>query len=723
MRAYPLEKYRNIGIIAHIDAGKTTVSERVLFYTGISHKIGEVHEGAAVMDWMEQERERGITITSAATTCFWTSTRKLQEISDLLRHSSSEASEKEKQKIRETDEHCINIIDTPGHVDFTVEVERSLRVLDGGVVVFDGVAGVEPQSETVWHQADKYKVPRICFINKLDRMGASFERSLDSIRERLTPNAHPLQLPIGLESAFEGVIDLIRMKAFGFEGEHGEKMVEKEIPADMKELAVKTRAQLVEKIAEYDDVLMEKYLSDGNLSEDEIRDIIRKATINSDFVPVLCGSALKNKGVQFMLDAVLDYLPSPVDLAEIKPIKGSSLKTGEEIIRQPNDNEPFTALAFKIATDPYVGSLTYFRIYSGVLKKGSYVLNSVKDNQERISRIVRMHSNKREEVDEFYAGDIGAIVGLKNTTTGDTLCDPENPIILEKIIFPEPVISIRIEPKTKVDQEKIGIAMHRLAEEDPTFKVSGDSETGETIISGMGELHLEILVERMKREFGVEANVGRPQVAYKETVKGESEAEGKYIRQSGGRGQYGHVKLKVRALERGKGFVFVNGIKGGVIPQEYIPATEKGVKESLDKGILAGYPVIDVEVTLYDGSFHEVDSSEAAFKIAGSMAFQEAAKKAKPVILEPIMKIQILVSQDFLGDVTGDLQSKRGRIEALGERTNMKVIDAKVPLSEMFGYATKLRSMTQGRGSFTMEFDRYEEVPKSVEQQIIEGKK
>ncbi len=703
MRAYPLEKYRNIGIIAHIDAGKTTVSERVLFYTGISHKIGEVHEGAAIMDWMEQEKERGITITSAATTCFWTSTRALQA--------------------REIGEYLINIIDTPGHVDFTVEVERSLRVLDGGVVVFDGVAGVEPQSETVWHQADKYKVPRICFINKLDRMGASFENALNSIRDRLTPNAYPLQLPIGLESAFEGVIDLIRMKAFGFEGEHGEKIIEKEIPADLLEDAKKTRQSLLEKISEYDDALMEKYLSDGNLSEDEIRNIIRRATINHGFVPVFCGSALKNKGVQFILDAVLDYLPSPMDIGEIKPIKGNSLKTGEEIIRQPSDNEPFTALAFKIATDPYVGSLTYFRIYSGTLKKGSYVLNSVKDNQERISRIVRMHANKREEVDEFYAGDIGAIVGLKNTTTGDTLCDPENPIVLEKITFPEPVISIRIEPKTKADQEKIGIAMHRLAEEDPTFRVAGDMETGETIISGMGELHLEILVDRMKREFGVEANVGRPQVAYKETIKSEAEAEGKYIKQSGGRGQYGHVRLRVKGLERGAGFIFINKIKGGAIPQEFIPAVEKGIKEALDKGILAGYPVIDVEVALFDGSFHEVDSSEMAFKIAGSMAFQEAVKNAKPVILEPVMKVQVLAPQDFLGDVTGDLQSKRGRIEALGERANIKVVDVKVPLSEMFGYATKLRSMTQGRGSFTMEFERYEETPKSVEQQIIEGKK
>ncbi|MBI5306002.1 elongation factor G [Candidatus Wolfebacteria bacterium] len=702
LRQYPLEKYRNIGIIAHIDAGKTTVSERVLFYTGVSHKIGEVHEGDTVMDWMEQERERGITITSAATTCFWIPTY----------HNGDK-----------NYEHRINLIDTPGHIDFTVEVKRSLRVLDGAVVVFDGVAGVEPQSETNWHYADEYKVPRVCFINKLDRMGASFDRSYQSILDRLTLNACPIQLPIGLESAFEGIIDLIRMKAFYFEGEHGEKIIEKEIPVEMKEAAKKTRAKLLDKIVEYNDGLMEKYLSDGILSEDEIRDLIRQATIKHGFVPVLCGSALKNKGVQFMLDAVLNYLPSPVDLSEIKPVKGNDLKTGAEIIRNPSDSEPFTALAFKIATDPYVGSLTFFRIYSGVLKKGSYILNSVKDNQERVSRIVRMHANKREEVDEFYSGDIGAIVGLKNTTTGDTLCDPEKPIVLEKIIFPNPVISIRIEPKTKVDQEKIGIALRRLADEDPTFRVSGEVETGETIISGMGELHLEIIVDRMKREFGVEANVGRPQVAYKETIKGEFEAEGKYIRQSGGRGQYGHVWLKVKALERGKGFEFVNEIKGGTIPQEFITPVEKGVKEALDKGVIAGYPLIDIEVTLFDGSFHEVDSSEAAFKIAGSIALQEAVKNAKPVILEPIMKIQVLAPQNFLGDITGDLQSKRGRIESLGDRANIKVIDAKVPLSEMFGYATKLRSMTQGRGSFSMEFDKYEEAPKSVEQMIIEGKK
>ena len=714
MRQYSLEKYRNIGIIAHIDAGKTTVSERILFYTGISHKIGEVHEGQAIMDWMEQERERGITITSAATTCFWTFARLLRKVAE---------DDKEKQKIREIYEHRINIIDTPGHVDFTVEVERSLRVLDGGVVVFDGVAGVEPQSETVWHQADKYKVPRICFINKLDRMGANFEKSFRSIKERLTQNAYPVQLPIGLESAFEGVIDLVIMKAYSSEGEHGEKLIEKEIPENLKAEAEAGRKNLLEKIAEYDNSLMEKYLVGSDISEEEIRAVIRKATISNEFIPVFCGSALKNKGVQLLLDGVIDYLPSPLDLAEIKPIKGVHTKTSEEIIRQPSDSEPLTALAFKIATDPYVGSLTYFRIYSGTLKKGSYILNSSKGDSERVGRIVRMHANKREEVEEFYAGDIGAIVGLKNTSTGDTLCDTEKQIILEKITFPEPVISIRIEPKTKADQEKMGLAMRRLADEDPTFRISGDPDTGETIISGMGELHLEIIVDRMKREFGVEANVGRPQVAYKETIRGEAEAEGKYIRQSGGRGQYGHVWLKVKPLERGKGFIFVDAIKGGTIPSEFIPAVQKGVKEALDKGIIAGYPIVDLEVTLFDGSFHEVDSSEAAFKIAGSMALSEAGRNAKPVVLEPIMKVQIIVPVDFLGDATGDLQSKRGRIEGMGERANIRVIDAKVPLSEMFGYATKIRSMTQGRGSFTMEFDKYDEVPNNIAQMIAAGKK
>jgi elongation factor G len=716
MRQYPLEKYRNIGIIAHIDAGKTTVTERILFYTGISHRIGEVHEGQAIMDWMEQERERGITITAAATTCFWMPTYRRPK-------NYAEMSQKEAEEIKKQYEHRINIIDTPGHIDFTVEVQRSLRVLDGAVVVFDGVAGVEPQSETVWHQADKFKVPRICFINKLDRLGASFENSFRSIQERLNPNAVAVQIPIGLEANFEGVVDLITMKAFYFEGEHGEKIIEKEIPDDLKAESEKRRAILLEKIVETNDDLMNKYLEGEPITEEEIRKSLRKATINSELIPVFCGSALKNKGVQLLLDAVLDYLPSPIDLIPIKPIAGNHPKTGEEIIRQPSDSEPFTALAFKIATDPYVGSLTYFRVYSGVLKRGSYVLNSSTGNQERVGRIVRMHANHREEVEEMYAGDLGAIVGLKNTSTGDTLCDPNNPIILEKITFPEPVISVRIEPKTKADQEKLSLALHRLAEEDPTFRISSDQDTGETIISGMGELHLEIIIDRTKREFGVEANIGRPQVAYKETITAESEAEGKYIRQSGGRGQYGHVWLKIRPLERGKGFIFVDKIKGGIIPQEFIPAVEKGVKEAISKGILAGYPLVDLEATLYDGSFHEVDSSEIAFKIAGAMALQEAAKRAKPVILEPIMKVQVITPLEFLGDVTGDLNSKRGRIESISDRLNVKVIDAKVPLAEMFGYATKLRSMTQGRGTFTMEFDHYEEVPKSIEQMIIEGKK
>ncbi|PIU98579.1 elongation factor G [Candidatus Wolfebacteria bacterium CG03_land_8_20_14_0_80_40_12] len=713
MRQYPLEKYRDIGIIAHIDAGKTTVSERILFYTGVSHRIGEVHEGRAIMDWMEQEKERGITITAAATTCFWTLTSLL----------SAAANDEEKQKIRQASEHRINIIDTPGHIDFTVEVQRSLRVLDAAVVIFDGVAGVEPQSETVWHQADKFKVPRICFINKLDRLGASFENSLRSICERLNPNAVALQLPIGSEANFEGIVDLLKMKAYYFEGERGEKIIEKEIPGELKTKSEKSKVFLIEKIAETDEKLTHKYLEGQEITEGELRQSLRKATINSELVPVFCGSALKNKGAQLLLDAVLDYLPSPLDLTEIKQIKGSDPKTDKEIIRRPDDKEPLAALAFKIATDPYVGSLTYFRVYSGTLRRSTYVLNSTTANQERIGRIVRMHANHREEVDEMFTGDLGAIVGLKNTSTGDTLCDINNPIILEKITFPEPVISVRIEPKTKADQEKLSIAMHRLAEEDPTFRISGDPDTGETIISGMGELHLEILVDRMKREFGVEVSVGRPQVAYKETITIKAEAEGKYIRQSGGRGQYGHVWLKVNPLERGKGIVFTNKIKGGIIPQEFIPAVEKGVKEAVSKGVVAGYPLIDFEAILYDGSFHEVDSSEIAFKIAGAIALQEAVKAAKPVILEPIMKIQTITPLEFLGDTTGDLNAKRGKIENISDRLNIKIIDAKVPLSEMFGYATKLRSMTQGRGTFTMEFDHYEETPKSIEQMIIEGKR
>ncbi|OGY63182.1 MAG: translation elongation factor G [Candidatus Harrisonbacteria bacterium RIFCSPLOWO2_02_FULL_41_11] len=699
MRQYPIEKTRDIGIIAHIDAGKTTVSERILFYTGVSHKIGEVHEGDTVMDWMEQERERGITITSAATTCFWTPTYKNGDKSF---------------------EYRINLIDTPGHIDFTVEVKRSLRVLDGAVVVFDGVAGVEPQSETNWRYADEYKVPRLCFINKLDRTGASFENSYKSILERLTPNAIPIQIPIGLENNFEGVIDILKMKAYKFEGEKGGSIVESEIPANLKEEAAKRRHELIEKIVEQDDALMSQYLEGKEPDLEALKKVLRKAVIANTLVPVLCGSALKNKGVQLMLDAVVDYLPSPSDMP---PVKGINPKTETEETREPKDDAPLAALAFKIAADPFVGSLTFFRVYSGTIRRGSYVLNTVKGEKERVGRMVRMHANHREEVEEVYAGDLGAIVGLKDTTTGDTLCDEEHPIVLEKIIFPEPVISIRIEPKTKADQEKMGIALRRLSEEDPTFRVTGDIETGETIIWGMGELHLEIIVDRMKREFGVEANTGRPQVAYRETIRSKAEAEGKYIRQSGGRGQYGHVLLKVEPMERGKGFEFINEIKGGVIPQEFISPIEKGVTEALSKGVIAGYTLTDLQVTIYDGSYHEVDSSEFAFKIAGSMALQEAAKRAKPVLLEPIMKIQAITPSEFMGDVAGDINSKRGQIEAMSDRASVKVIDALVPLSEMFGYATKLRSMTQGRGSFTMEFHRYNEVPNNVAQLIIEGKK
>jgi elongation factor G len=699
-RQYPIEKTRNIGIIAHIDAGKTTVSERVLFYTGVSHKIGEVHTGDTVMDWMEQERERGITITSAATTAFWTPTYHAHD-----------------KKF----EHRINLIDTPGHIDFTVEVKRSLRVLDGAVVVFDGVAGVEPQSETNWRYADDYKVPRICFINKLDRSGASFEKSFQSIIDRLTPNAIPIQLPIGTEMDFKSVVNLLENKAYTFEGEHGENIVEIPIPADMAETVAKHRHDLIEKIAENDDAVMSDYLDGKEISLDDLRKTLRKAVIANTIIPVMCGSALKNKGVQFMLDAVIEYLPSPADMP---PIMAHDEKTGDVVPVKLTDEEHFAGLAFKIATDPFVGNLAFFRVYAGVLKRGSYVYNSTKGQQERVSRIVRMHANDREEVDEIYSGEIAAIVGLKSTTTGDTLCDPDHPVILEKIVFPEPVIGLRIEPKTKADQEKMGIALHRLAEEDPTFRVEGDNETGETIISGMGELHLDIIVDRMKREFNVGANVGRPQVAYRETITAEADGEGKYIKQSGGRGQYGHVKLRVKPGEKGSGFVFLDEIKGGSIPKEFINPTEKGVKEAVDKGVVAGYHMVDVEVTLYDGSFHEVDSSEAAFKIAGSMAFQEAAKKAKPVILEPIMKIQVIVPDNFMGEVTGNVSGKRGAIESIDDRPGqLKVVNAKVPLSELFGYATELRSMSQGRGSFTMEFDHYEPAPRNVTEQIIEGKK
>ena len=693
-RQYPIDRYRNIGIIAHIDAGKTTVTERILFYTGISHKIGEVHEGQAIMDWMEQERERGITITSAATTCFW--------------------------KPEGLDEHRINIIDTPGHIDFTAEVQRSLRVLDGAVVVFDGVAGVEPQSETVWHQADKFEVPRICFINKLDRMGASFEKCYESIKEQLSPNIVAIQLPIGLEEHLAGVIDLLKMKALRFGGDFGQQVKEEEIPPDMQKMAEEWRNKMVEKIAAEDDVLLDNYLAGKEISTADLRKTLRKATVEYRLIPVLCGSALKNKAVQPMLDAVVHYLPSPADHP---PVKGIEPKTGGEIERKAEDAAPFAALAFKIASDPYVGSLTYFRVYSGMLKRGSYVLNNSSGNKERVGRILRMHANEREEVEELFAGDIAATVGLKSTGTGHTLCDEQHPIILEQITFPEPVIGIRIEPKTKADQEKMGLALRRLAEEDPTFRVKTDLETGETIISGMGELHLEIIVDRMKREFKVEANVGRPQVAYKETIRETAEAEGKYIRQSGGRGQYGHVWLRVEPKLRGEGYEFLNEIKGGTIPREFIPAAGKGIKEAMDKGILAGYPMVDMAVALYDGSFHEVDSSEMAFKIAGSIALQEASKKAKPVILEPVMKLEVVVPPDFFGDIIGDISSRRGQIIETKDRVQMKVVDARVPLSEMFGYATQLRSLTEGRGTFTMEFDHYEEVPQNIAQEIIEGKR
>ena len=684
-RQYPIEKIRNIGIIAHIDAGKTTVSERILFYTGISHKIGEVHNGEATMDWMEQEQERGITITSAATTCIWK-------------------------------DYQINIIDTPGHVDFTAEVERSLRVLDGGVVVFDGVAGVESQSETVWHQADKYKVPRICFINKMDRMGADFYKSFKSIIDRLNKNAVAIQLPIGAEENFEGVINLINKKAYYFEGEHGEKVVEKDIPEDMKEKVEEWRNEMVEKIVENDDELMEKYLASEEITEEELKNGIKKATAESKIFPVMTGTALKNKGVQLILDGVIDYLPSPLD---VPPITGIDPKTEEEITRKTDDEEPLAVLAFKIATDPFVGQLAFFRVYSGTLKAGSYVLNSITGKKERIGRILRMHANHREEVDVIYAGDIAATVGLKNTTTGNTLCDEKNPIILEQITFPEPVISIAIEPKTKADQEKMGMALKKLSDEDPTFQIRSDEETGQTIISGMGELHLEVLIDRMVREMKVEANIGKPKVAYRETIKDSAQAEGKYIRQSGGRGQYGHVWLKIEPQERGSEFEFVNEIKGGTVPQEYIKPTQKGVEEAISKGVIAGYPVVDVKVTLYDGSFHEVDSSESAFKIAGSLAFQDAFRRSDPILLEPIMKVEAITPEQFMGDVVGDLSSKRGQIENMGERGQAKVVGALVPLSTMFGYATQLRSMTQGRGNYTMEFDHYQEVPKNVAEEII----
>ncbi|MDP3727724.1 MAG: elongation factor G [bacterium] len=720
-RDYPLERTRDIGIIAHIDAGKTTVSERILFYTGIAHKIGEVHEGTTVMDWMEQERERGITITAAATNVFWMPTYlypgggppPAKAVADAELSGQIEG-------LKKTGEYRINIIDTPGHVDFTVEVERSLRVLDGGVVVFDGVAGVEPQSETVWRQADKYRVPRICFINKLDRTGASFDFSLRSIQERLTPHTAVLTLPIGMEADFSGVIELLTLQAVRFEGPHGEVVRREPIPEALLGAAREWRQRLIVGIAETDDALTEQYLKGEEIPVEALKSALRRATLSSRLVPVLSGSALKNKGVQLLLDAVVDYLPSPADMP---PVKGVNPKSGAGEERPARDDAPFAALAFKLQTDPFVGQLTFFRVYSGTLAAGSYVLNSTRGESERIGRILRMHANHREELKEIQAGNIGAIVGLKGTRTGDTLCDPEHPIVLEKISFPEPVMSLRIEPKTKADQEKMGVALRRLTEEDPTFRLKGDPETGETIISGMGELHLEIIVDRMRREFSVEANVGRPQVAYKETIQSLAEAEGRYIRQSGGRGQYGHVWLRVEPADRGKGFEFVDAIRGGTIPHEFIPAVEKGVREAMDKGVLAGYPLVDLIATLYDGSYHEVDSSEAAFKIAGSLALQEAARRGTLVLLEPIMRVEVVTPEQFLGEVTGDLNAKRARIESMDERsTGIKVISAKVPLAEMFGYATSVRSLTQGRASFTMEFDHYEEVPANITQAIVEGR-
>ena len=695
-RSHSLQYTRNIGIIAHIDAGKTTVTEGILYLTGRTHKIGAVHEGDTEMDWMEQERERGITITSAATKCAW-----------------------KQRHYGDTNEYGINIIDTPGHIDFTVEVQRSLRVLDGAITIFDGKMGVEPQSETVWHQADKFSVPRMCFINKINQIGGDFYKSLESVRDRLSQDAYPIQLPIGFEKDICGVVDLVKMKAYTYKDFSDKELVEGEIPEDMKAKAEKFRAELVEKAVEIDDALTEKFLEGKDISEEELIDAIRRSTLAIKMFPVLGGDG-RGVIVETFLDAVINYLPSPLDVGAVYGTKVDNEE--EEVKREPSDDEPFSALAFKIATDPYVGTLTFFRVYSGVLKAGSYVLNSSNGQKERIGRIVRMHANSREEIQEVYAGEIAAAVGLKNTSTGDTLSDPDKPVVLEKIVFPEPVISVAIEPKTKQDQEKMGMALQKLSQEDPTFRVKADEETAQTIISGMGELHLEILVDRMKREFTVEATVGKPQVAYKETIKKEVEAEGKFVRQSGGRGQYGHCWLKIEPRTRGEGFEFVDKIKGGTIPKEYIPAIKKGVKEALDNGVLAGYPMIDVKATVYDGSFHDVDSSEAAFKIAGSMALQAGAKQASPVILEPVMKVEVVTPEEFMGDVIGDLNSKRARVQEMRDQGQVKVIEAKVPLASMFGYATQLRSISQGRASYSMEFDNYEEVPSNAAQEIIEGK-
>ena len=688
-REFSLAKTRNIGIMAHIDAGKTTTTERVLYYTGRIHKIGETHEGASQMDWMEQEQERGITITSAATTAQWK-------------------------------EHRVNIIDTPGHVDFTVEVERSLRVLDGAVAVLDAQSGVEPQTETVWRQATTYGVPRVVFVNKMDKIGADFLYSVGTLHDRLQANAHPIQLPIGAEDQFEGIIDLVEMKAIMYGNDLGTDIKEVEIPAEYQDQAEEYREKLVEAVAELDEELMEKYLGGEEITIDELKAAIRKGTVNVEFYPVICGSAFKNKGVQLMLDAVIDYLPSPLD---VPAIKGTVPQSDEEVTRPSSDDEPFAALAFKVMTDPYVGKLTFFRVYSGTLSSGSYVQNSTKGKRERVGRILQMHANSREEISQVYAGDIAAAVGLKDTTTGDTLCDEKNLVILESMEFPEPVISLSIEPKTKADQDKMTTALQKLQEEDPTFRAHTDQETGEVIIAGMGELHLDIIVDRMRREFKVEANVGAPQVAYRETFRQSAQVEGKFARQSGGRGQFGHVWIEFSPNEEGKGFEFENAIVGGVVPREYIPAVEAGLEDALERGVLAGFPMVDVKAKLFDGSYHDVDSSEMAFKIAASMALKNAASKCKPVILEPVMKVEVVMPEEYLGDIMGNITSRRGRVEGMEARGNAQVVKAFVPLSEMFGYATTLRSATQGRGTFSMHFDHYEEVPKAISEEIIKKNK
>ncbi|WP_175986349.1 elongation factor G [Bacillus sp. Marseille-Q1617] len=688
-REFSLENTRNIGIMAHIDAGKTTATERILFYTGRIHKIGETHEGASQMDWMEQEQERGITITSAATTAQWKG-------------------------------HRINIIDTPGHVDFTVEVERSLRVLDGAVAVLDAQSGVEPQTETVWRQATTYGVPRVVFVNKMDKIGADFLYSVKTLHERLQANAHPIQLPIGAEDDFEGIIDLVEMKAYFYEDDLGTRAEARDIPDEYKDQAEEYRGKLIEAVSELDEELMMKYLEGEELTNDELKAAIRTATLTVEFYPVVCGSAFKNKGVQLLIDSVIDYLPAPTD---VEDIKGFIPETEEEVTRPSSDDAPFSALAFKVATDPYVGKLTFFRVYSGILESGSYVRNSSKGKRERVGRILQMHANSREEISSVYAGDIAAAVGLKDTSTGDTLCDEKNLVILESMVFPEPVISLSVEPKSKADQDKMTTALQKLQEEDPTFRAHTDQETGQVIIAGMGELHLDIIVDRMKREFKVEANVGAPQVSYRETFRDTAKVEGKFARQSGGRGQFGHVWIEFAPNEEGKGFEFENGIVGGVVPREYIPAVQAGLEDALENGVLAGFPLVDVKARLFDGSYHDVDSSEMAFKIAASMALKNAASKCKPVILEPMMKVEVVIPEEYLGDIMGDVTSRRGRVEGMEARGNAQVVKAFVPLSEMFGYATSLRSNTQGRGTYSMHFDHYEEVPKSISEEIIKKNK